>query len=592
MQNFIFGGDTPWTYEELQRKREIADQLAFGKGTPRNVGEGLAAIGDALLYRSLSKKADARDAELRGEFDSAWGDLWSGGSQPYEAGFGEPYAPIEPMEDTRALNDPSRIGDDAMAAIGQPSGDRDLLAKTLMAEAGGEGAQGMLAAGAVIDNRRKTGGYGDGFDGVIMKPGQFSAWNGVTGYANGQGGLDMARMKPSEDAYRVADAILSGQYQDPTGGATHYYNPAAANPAWGQKAGGDWQRIGNHVFGFADAGRGGAPSQPRAAGGTQVAQSGGMDLQSLADLASNPYASPGQKAVLNALIGQQMNAMDPMRQIEMQRAQLELQQMQNPTPKYRQVRGADIGMTGNMADAMFNVGPDGRVTQIGGGGTTINNNMPGNNPGLGKLSTDYGYVMDQDGNPVIDPATGLPQAAAVPGSPAAIEAQQAEQQRGMRDEQAARAANIVIQDIDRAIEQSNQAGTTGFFGGLMDNFGGTNAHDLQNTLRTVQANIGFDRLQQMREASPTGGALGAVSERELTELQAVLGSIQQSQSKEQLQRNLNRLKDVYSGIMEKASAYPNAAQFGFGGAQQDGPSQGATATHRFNPETGKIEAVQ
>lgn len=132
---------------------------------------------------------------------------------------------------------------------------RDLLAKTLMAEAGGEGLAGMLAAGAVIDNRAKAGGYGDGIEGVITKPGQFSAWNRVTGYAGGKGGLDMDRITPNREAYQAADMILSQRYDDPTGGATHYYNPAAADPKWGAKAGGDWLRIGNHIFGNADAGR-------------------------------------------------------------------------------------------------------------------------------------------------------------------------------------------------------------------------------------------------------------------------------------------------------------------------------------------------
>lgn len=132
---------------------------------------------------------------------------------------------------------------------------RELLAKTLMAEAGGEGLLGMIAAGSVINNRAKAGGYGKGIDGVIMKPGQFSAWNSVTGYANGQGGLDMPKIRPSELAYQATDKLLSGNYEDPTGGATHYYNPAAANPKWGQRGGGDWKRIGNHVFGFADAGK-------------------------------------------------------------------------------------------------------------------------------------------------------------------------------------------------------------------------------------------------------------------------------------------------------------------------------------------------
>lgn len=204
--------------------------------------------------------------------------------------------------------------------------------------------------------------------------------------------------------------------------------------------------------------------------------------------------------------------------------------------------------------------------------TQITNNVGGGGaPGLGKLSTDFGYVVDPETmQPVIDPATGLPTAAPVPGSPAATEAQVNEAAKRERASQAERSANIVLQDIDRAIEQSGKFGTTGAIGGATGWIGGTDAHDLQNTLRTVQANIGFDRLQQMREASPTGGALGAVSERELTELQAVLGSIQPTQSKEQLQRNLTRLKGLYTDILAKADAYPNAEQFGFGGSQAQG----------------------
>ena len=38
----------------------------------------------------------------------------------------------------------------------------------------------------------------------------------------------------------------------------------------------------------------------------------------------------------------------------------------------------------------------------------------------------------------------------------------------------------------------------------------TDAKALSNKLRTIQANISFDKLQAMREASPTGGALSQV----------------------------------------------------------------------------------
>jgi hypothetical protein len=85
-----------------------------------------------------------------------------------------------------------------------------------------------------------------------MAPSQFSAWNSVTNSAGGEQGQNM-NFTPNREAYKAADAILSGQYEDMTGGATHYYNPAISQPSWGQ--GGNWKRIGDHVFGRADAGR-------------------------------------------------------------------------------------------------------------------------------------------------------------------------------------------------------------------------------------------------------------------------------------------------------------------------------------------------
>ena len=50
--------------------------------------------------------------------------------------------------------------------------DREVLARTLIAEAGNQGPLGMLAAGSVIMNRARTPGYGAGVRGVILKPGE------------------------------------------------------------------------------------------------------------------------------------------------------------------------------------------------------------------------------------------------------------------------------------------------------------------------------------------------------------------------------------------------------------------------------------
>lgn len=130
--------------------------------------------------------------------------------------------------------------------------DREILARTIQAEAGQENYEGKLAVGAVIDTRSKSDTYGGSIKGAILKPGQFSPWNSVTGFAGGEQGVDMERIKPSKDAYKAADAILSGNYESPVGDATHFYNPDISTPAWGKQAGGSWKRIGGHIFGSAD----------------------------------------------------------------------------------------------------------------------------------------------------------------------------------------------------------------------------------------------------------------------------------------------------------------------------------------------------
>ena len=138
------------------------------------------------------------------------------------------------------------------------SDDRELLARILTAEAGNQGPVGMLAAGNVIMNRANTTGYGDGVRGVIMRPGQFSPMNSVTGYARGEQGQNIDALTPSETAYMVADSLLSGTANDITGGATHFYNPDISQPSWAE--GREFTRIGDHVFGRADDGRGATPT--------------------------------------------------------------------------------------------------------------------------------------------------------------------------------------------------------------------------------------------------------------------------------------------------------------------------------------------
>lgn len=120
-----------------------------------------------------------------------------------------------------------------------------------------------------------------------------------------------------------------------------------------------------------------------------------------------------------------------------------------------------------------------------------------------------------------------------------------------------------ISDAENTLNSSKFA--TGFFGDRLKNIGGTAAANLKNSIDTIKASIGFDKLQDMRDKSPTGGALGQVSERELAQLNASLGSLEQSQDAEQFRRNLMRVKDhyqkYYKATMAQVKAYEQGLKF-------------------------------
>lgn len=83
---------------------------------------------------------------------------------------------------------------------------------------------------------------------------------------------------------------------------------------------------------------------------------------------------------------------------------------------------------------------------------------------------------------------------------------------------------------------------------LQSKIPGTRSFDLDKSMDTIKALIGFDALEKMRLASPTGGALGAISERELSYLQSVAGSLDIGQSTETLKTNLNRIRESFSKV--------------------------------------------
>lgn len=136
-----------------------------------------------------------------------------------------------------------QVGNLTLAALGIPasggggggsSGDLDLLARLISAEARGEPYVGQVAVGAVVLNRVDHPSFPNSISGVIYQPGAFSC------LADGQFDQPVA-----ESAYRAARDAMGGY--DPSYGAIYYFNPATATSKW------IWSRpliveIGSHRF--------------------------------------------------------------------------------------------------------------------------------------------------------------------------------------------------------------------------------------------------------------------------------------------------------------------------------------------------------
>ncbi len=130
--------------------------------------------------------------------------------------------------------------------------DRELLARLIKCEAGGEGDNGMRAVASVIMNRVHVqyGGYGDlrTVREVAFDPDQFTCMKEVVGgQYNPQ---NIYNMRPEQIHYDIADWAIAGNRLTNLGTALWFYNPFSPNcrPNFPSEVGSLAIRIGNHCF--------------------------------------------------------------------------------------------------------------------------------------------------------------------------------------------------------------------------------------------------------------------------------------------------------------------------------------------------------
>lgn len=112
-------------------------------------------------------------------------------------------------------------------------------------------------------------------------------------------------------------------------------------------------------------------------------------------------------------------------------------------------------------------------------------------------------------------------------------------------------ADNVIQEAEAAKKLVGGL-TTGLTGTLLGLKPGSDAYNLQAKIDTIKSQLGFSQLQAMRDASPTGGALGQVSNQEIKFLQAALANLDKGQDTATLKNNLDKVIKHYNNWREAA----------------------------------------
>jgi hypothetical protein len=119
-----------------------------------------------------------------------------------------------------------------------------------------------------------------------------------------------------------------------------------------------------------------------------------------------------------------------------------------------------------------------------------------------------------------------------------------------------------------------------------------NAANALSDFNELLAVAGFQELQAMRDASPTGGALGQVSDSENKLLQQSAFASSRTQSEDKFRQSLrNYIKRLEDSKRRVEGAYERTfgGRFAPGGAAPTATSGGAPTRLKFNPATGGFD---
>lgn len=360
--SYLFGGNTRETPESVRRKRQLAMAI-MGTAAPKNIGEGLNALGSGIVAGIMNRRADRAEDEgrsaARAAYDGALGGMpdrqvsnasasaaapsnsshYRDAIASLESAGGGDYTAIGPMHPK--LGRPlgryqimeANIGPWSREALGREVTPEEFLSSPEIQDAifdhkfnayvqefGPEGAaQAWFAGpGGVGKTSRKdalgtdVGTYGRKFMNVLGPRGEPTE----AGRAEPPAGMpppppaSHSPFVPSFPGKEADDRIAAPSLTPPNARP-----PEQAIPAQFQGS----RQLANAQGGIMPALMDGTPASPeqvaqaQAIGRRQQAQAQAADLMPLLEAMGNPWLSPEERAVLHRLYEQQVQSAEARR---------------------------------------------------------------------------------------------------------------------------------------------------------------------------------------------------------------------------------------------------------------------------------------
>lgn len=325
--------------DELARRRERIMDMMKGTGQAKYVGQGVADLFKGILAGRQLGQINKAESAQRASFNDQWAGLFGGGSSsagtrgaPMGDYSGQGYTP--PKEENPMF--PLGQTGEAPAVAEFPLGEAVSGKPTERQIYDGLLARGLpehIAQGFMMNFRDESG-----FD-----PGINEAAPIVPGSRGGFGLYQLTG--PRRTAYE-AFANERGVSPDDWNAQLDFLMTELQGPearAWStiastKDAGSAAAAIASDFLRPAKEHLDRRVSNYTGGGGYDVAQ---LDIGTLAQLAASPFATPAQKAIVGALMQQQMNMLDPAYQLGLEKSQLELEALRNPKPD--PVKGVEFG---------------------------------------------------------------------------------------------------------------------------------------------------------------------------------------------------------------------------------------------------------